>query len=216
VLRSGPEARQYAELLEDLRSESNRWAGPDRATVVLDLADLLARAACPDEEARLRLAMALLRPLHDHRTRLEPDQAGFAAQLSGELGTGLEWPEADQAGPGHALTDVVSLNVLLYSLDEGVLARTAALLETLVPGAEVKLSHDHVGTPRLRQHARGADLIVLATRCAKHAATGFIRSHGRPSAQVIEADGSGSASMLRAVMAGLHAHTGQMNPDSAA
>jgi hypothetical protein len=216
VFRSGPEAHQYAELLEDLRSESSRWAGPDRATVVLDLADLLARAACPDEEARLRLAMALLRPLHDHLVRLEPDEARFAAQLSGELGTGLEWPEADQAGPGRALTDVPSLNVLLYSLDEGVLARTAALLETLVPGAEVKLSHDHVGTPRLRQHARGAELIVLATRCAKHAATGFIRSHARPSAQVVEADGSGSASMLRAVMVGLHARTAQMHAGSAA
>ena len=216
VLRSSPQARQYAELLDDLRSESNRWVGPDRATIVLDLADLLARAAPADEEARLRLAMALLRPLHDHRTRLEPDQAGFAAQLSAELRTGLEWPAAEQAGPGQALTDVGGLNVLLYSLDEGVLARTAALLETLAPGAEVRLSHDHVGTPRLRQQARGADLIVLATRCAKHAATGFIRSHARPSAQVTEADGSGSASMLRAVMAGLAARTAQMNPGSAA
>ena len=215
VLRSGPEARQYVELLEDLRSESNRWAGPDRATVVLDLADLLARAACPDEEARLRLAMALLRPLRDHLARLEPDQARFAGQLSGELGTGLEWPEAEQTDPGRALIDVPSLNVLLYSLDEGVLTRTAALLGTLVPGAEVKLSHDHVGTPRLRQHSRGADLIVLATRCAKHAATGFIRSHAHSSAQVVEADGSGSASMLRAVMAGLYARTAQMNPSSA-
>jgi hypothetical protein len=158
----------------------------------------------------------LLRPLHDHLARLEPDQTRFAAQLSGELGTGLEWPEADQAGPDRAFTDSPSLNVLLYSLDEGVLARTRALMETLAPGAEVKLSHDHVGTPRLRQYARGADLIVLATRCAKHAATGFIRSHAYPSAQVIEADGSGSASMLRAVMAGLQARTTQMNPDSAA
>ena len=127
----------------------------------------------------LRLAMALLRPLRDHLARLEPDQAEFAGQLSGELSTGLEWPEAEQAGPSRALIDVPSLNVLLYSLDEGVLTRTAALLETLVPGAEVKLSHDHVGNPRLRQHARGSDLIVLATRCAKHAATGFIRSHAR-------------------------------------
>ena len=62
MLRSGPPEHEYAELLEDLRSESDRWAGPDRASTVLDLADLLARAANP-EEAQLRLAMALLRPL---------------------------------------------------------------------------------------------------------------------------------------------------------
>jgi hypothetical protein len=183
------------------------------------LADLLVQAAPADEEARLRLAMALLRPLHDHRGRLEPDQAGFAAQLSAELHTGLEWqkPEqAKQADPGQAPAAEVTLNVLLYSLDERVLARTEALLRTLAPGAEVRLSHDHVGTPRLKQQARGADLIVLATRCAKHAATGFIQSQARPSAQVIEADGSGSASMLRAVMAGMAAHTARMNPGYAA
>jgi hypothetical protein len=154
--------------------------------------------------------------LRDHLARLEPDQARFAGQLSRELGTGLEWPEAEQAELGSALIDLPSLKVLLYSLDEGVLMRTAALLETLAPGSEVKLSHDHVGTPRLRQHSRGADLIVLATRCAKHAATGFIRSHARSWTQVIEADGSGSASMLRAVMAGLRASTAEMNPDAVA
>ena len=216
VLRSGPTTHQYTELLEDLRSESNRWAGPDRATVVLDLTDLLARAACPDEEARLRLTMALLRPLRDHFARLEPDQARFAGQLSRELGIGLEWPGAEQVGPGSPLMDLPPLKVLLYSLDEGVLMRTAALLETLVPGAEVKLSHDHVGTPRLRQHSRGAELIVLATRCAKHAATGFIRSNARSSTRVIEADGSGSASMLRAAMAGLRASIAEMNSGSVA
>ena len=61
--------------------------------------------------------------------RLEPDQARFAAQLSDELGTGLEWPQHGSAGPDR----VPSLKVLLYSLDEGVLERTAALLPR--PGA---------------------------------------------------------------------------------
>jgi hypothetical protein len=216
VLRSGPEASQYAELLEDLRSESNRWAGPDRATVVLDLADLLARAACPDEEARLRLSMALLRPLRDHLVRLEPDQARFAGQLSRELGVGLEWPKAEQMGSDASPIGLPALKVLLYSLDEGVLMRTAGLLESLIPGVEVKVSHDHVGTPRLRQQSRGADLIVLATRCAKHAATGFIRSHARSSAHVIEANGSGSASMLRAAMTGFRASAVLVNVGSSA
>ena len=94
-LRSGPDAGVYASLLDDLEDESNRWAGPDRATVVLDLIDLLVRAACPDEDARLRLALALLRPLRDQDGRLEPEQARFARQLSGELQVGLE-----SAGPG--------------------------------------------------------------------------------------------------------------------
>jgi hypothetical protein len=160
--------------------------------------------------------MALLRPLRDHLVRLEPDQARFAGQLSRELGVGLEWPKAEQMGSDASPIGLPALKVLLYSLDEGVLMRTAGLLESLIPGVEVKVSHDHVGTPRLRQQSRGADLIVLATRCAKHAATGFIRSHARSSAHVIEANGSGSASMLRAAMTGFRASAVLVNVGSSA
>lgn len=204
VLRAGPAPREYAELLDDLRAECGRWAGPDRASVVLDMADLLARSACPEQEARLRLAISLLRPLHDHRTRLELDQAHFATQLDGELGVGLEWAGAEEAVDGRGpLDDLPSLRVLLYSLDEGVLDRTSTILGTLAPAAEVRLSHDHAGTQRLRQYARGADVIVLATRCATHAATGFIRANAAATAVVTEADGSGSASLLRAAITAL-------------
>ncbi|GFJ85011.1 hypothetical protein Phou_091910 [Phytohabitans houttuyneae] len=59
-------------------------------------------------------------------------------------------------------------------------------------------SHDHVGSRQFKQWIRKADAIVMATRCATHAATGFIRAHCRPDAIVREADGSGSASLLRA------------------
>ena len=68
---------------------------------------------------------------------------------------------------------------------------------------DVRSSHDHVGTPRLRQQSRTADVIVLATRCATHAATGFIRANAASTALVAEADGSGSASLLRAAIAAL-------------
>jgi hypothetical protein len=204
-LRSAPDAGEYADLLDDLRSECGRWAGPDRATVVLDFVDLLARTASPDHEARLRLALSLLRPLHDHHSRLEPDEARFAAQLSEELSTGLEWPPPDLAVPGNRLADLPSLKVLLYSLDEGVLARANSVLSAIAPSVSVKLNHDHVGTSRLKQHSRSADVIVMATRCATHAATGFIRANAASTALIGEADGSGSASLIRAAVAGLQA-----------
>ena len=88
TLRSAPEAAGYAALLDDLRAECGRWASPDRAVVVLDLADLLARAACPDDEARLRLVISLLRPLADHQLRLDPDQASLGRQSRSGVGSG--------------------------------------------------------------------------------------------------------------------------------
>jgi hypothetical protein len=208
-LRSGPDAGTYASLLDDLEDESNRWAGPDRATVVLDLVDLLVRAACPDEDARLRLALALLRPLRDQDGRLEPEQARFARQLSGELQIGLDWQMRDEASLDNSLPNIPTTQVLLYSLDERVLERTKTLLGEIAPNVDVRLSHDKVGSQSLKQQTRGAEVIVMATRCAKHAATGFIRQHASGTSVVAEADGSGSASLLRAAIAALRARTGQ-------
>jgi hypothetical protein len=202
-LRSGPDASAYANLLNDLSGESTRWAGPEQATVVLDLVDLLVRAACPDQDARLRLALALLRPLCDQDTRLEPEQARFARQLTRELKVGLSWPPQDEASHDSSLSVIPAMQVLLYSLDERVLERTKTLLGEIAPNADVRLSHDKVGSQSLRQQSRGADVIVMATRCAKHAATGFIRQHASTTSVIMEADGSGSASLIRAAISAL-------------
>ncbi|MFI7578005.1 protein DpdD [Micromonospora sp. NPDC049497] len=203
VLRSAPDSATYAQLLDDLAAEASRWAGPDRAPVVLDLVDLVARSACPDADARLRVGYRLLRPLSDHSTRLDHDQAGFAAQLSIEVGVELPWPPTDEevASPW---SDVPAQDLLLYSLDESVLDRVTTALAALVPQVNIITSHDHVGSRQLKQWVRRADVVVMATRCATHAATGFIRSNSRPMTLIREADGSGSASLLRAATAALN------------
>ena len=48
--------------------------------------------------------------------------------------------------------------------DLGVLHRVSAILGTITSGLKLKISHDHVGSPRLRQQSRQAEVIVLATR----------------------------------------------------
>ncbi|MFF3030733.1 hypothetical protein ACFVS7_06910 [Streptomyces rubiginosohelvolus] len=88
------------------------------------------------------------------------------------------------------------MKVLLYSLDEAVLTRCAEEIKYPAPGVDAVRSSDHVGSAQLRQKARSADLGVIATRCAKHAATGFITQHAHTQ-HIFYADGSGSASMLQ-------------------
>ncbi|MEU2661926.1 hypothetical protein [Micromonospora sp. NPDC007220] len=203
VLRSAPDAATYAHVLDDLTAEASRWAGPDRAPIVLDLIDLLARSGCPDHDARLRAGYMLLRPLSDHGSRLESDQAAFAAQLSTEIGIELPWPTLAEETAASAWSPVPAQELLLYSLDERALDRVAAALATLAPQVNVVTSHDQVGSRQFKQWVRRADVVVMATRCATHAATGFIRSHSRPATVIREADGSGSASLLRAATAAL-------------
>ena len=91
------------------------------------------------------------------------DQASLARQFGQELGKGLQWPDAGEP-VGRFCPACPSLNVLLYWLDLGVLHRVSAILGTITPGLKLKISHDHVGSPRLRQQSRQAEVIVLATR----------------------------------------------------
>jgi len=206
ILRSSPDRMTYTSLLDDLGAETDRWVSADRALVVLDLADLLVRMPCPHDDARLRLAFKLLGPLVAQAGRLDAELRTFAQQIAGELGTGLSWPpivDAEQPIVEPTLADLPALKVMLYSLDEAALERTRAVLAVLVPQLAIRTMSDHVGTPRLKQHTQHSDIVVLATRCATHAATGFIRTHLMEGAIINEADGSGSASLLRAATGAL-------------
>ena len=86
------------------------------------------RAACPDEDARLRLALALLHPLHAHPARLDPSETMLARQLSSELATGLTWAPPIGHEEEVAVAPLAPATVLLYSLDHAVLKLTPAVL----------------------------------------------------------------------------------------
>lgn len=197
VLRSAPTVGDYARLVDDLSAEVDRWASVERSTVELDLADMLARNASPNPEARLRLTTRLLEPLSRQRARISLDELRMARQIDRELDLGLVWDEPEGAQP---TTEQIEGNLLLYSLDEAVLSRVQGALAELAPNLAVRSSHDRVGNSQLRDWSRRADFIVLAIRCAKHAATGFIRQHASERAVIVEANGGGSASLLRAAM----------------
>lgn len=197
VLRSAPAPGDYARLVDDLSAEVDRWASVERSSVELDLADMLARNASPNPEARLRLTTRLLEPLSRQRARISLDELRMARLIDHELGLGLVWnqPEGMQS-----TAQQIEGNLLLYSLDEAILSRVQSALFELAPGLNVRSSHDRVGNPQLKDWSRRADYIVLAIRCAKHAATGFIRQHAKERAVIVEANGGGSASLLRAAM----------------
>jgi hypothetical protein len=202
-LRASPSASVYSELLDELSESCPQWVSPENALVALDFADRLVLAACPDDDARMNLAIALLDPLNSRQGRLEDSDLAIAAQLSGELAIPLDWRStADRSDEEPSFASLPSMTVLLYSLDTAVLDRTSAELQRLAPGLKIATSHDKVGTDALKKKSRNADIVVLATRCAKHAATGFITENVRKPV-ITYADGSGSASLLRAATDGL-------------
>jgi hypothetical protein len=60
---------------------------------------------------------------------------------------------------------------------ESAARRAAETLRRLVPTIRVETTADHSGNDRLADLSRGADVFVLVTAAAKHAATDFIEDH---------------------------------------
>lgn len=88
----------------------------------------------------------------------------------------------------------------MYSLRESALRRAEMVLRELCPGARIDVFHDLVGgSAALRTASASADLFVLATAAAKHAATLFIESNRPKSRATLYARGQGSASLLEAI-----------------
>ena len=100
----------------------------------------------------------------------------------------------------------VSLSIALYTLTERAARQVMNVLETAAPGVRVTLCHDLVATPRLKQLARQADLFVVATGSAKHAATICIDANRPPEKPTLRPTGRGAASMLTAIRKHLEEH----------
>ncbi len=203
--RGAPPAAAYGDVLEIIQDSVPRWASAANVERTLDILDVLARAACPDSEARTRVTTLALEPLYRGRRRLPADLIWLAGQIAAECGLDLDWtpPGGPQPEDTSAPASYGDTTLLVYSLDPGALQRTVDGLVKVAPGLKVHQCSQKVGTDQLREQTRSADAIALATRCAKHAATGFIRKYARAGAPVQEADGAGSASLLRAAIAAL-------------
>lgn len=199
-LRAAPGESDYRELLQDLADFRARWSSIDTAATAIDIADLVVCAPTADSQARQAFVASALEPLHALRHRLPPSLRTVAALVTADLGLEWEWasPDVDLVDDENSAF-VLPRALLLYSLDKGVLARAKSAIGELYPSLTVHLSDAKVGSDALKSHVRNAEVVVLATRKATHAATLFIQSHVRESTRVAYADGCGSGSMMRAV-----------------
>jgi hypothetical protein len=109
---------------------------------------------------------------------------------------------ADEVEEGDALgRDALrGKTVAIYTLTESAAVRARDFLVRNFDGVAVSLSSDHVATDRLSSLARSADIFVIATRSAKHAATTFIEAQRPKTRPPVYTSGRGSVSLVRAVL----------------
>lgn len=201
-LRSGPSAVEYSDVLGDIRAFAPQWVSIATASRAIDLADAVACGPVGDGAARMDFVATLLSPLNQQRHRMPRSLLQLARLVTDDVTLDYDWTVAESDVEESADSPRIEHRILLYSLDSGTLDRVRTVIAQRWPDARVYVSDDKDGNPTLRQHARNADLIVMATRRATHAATGFIGNNAA-GAVIRYPDGSGSASMLRAVEDGV-------------
>lgn len=86
--------------------------------------------------------------------------------------------------------------VVLYSLTESAITRAKQILHGLLPNIDVRTNSEHDGSPQLAQLSKGADVFVVVTASAKHAATNFITAE-RGSKPIVKVNSRGSSAILR-------------------
>lgn len=200
LLSAGLEPRKYRDLLDDVTELAGSGVGVEMVYWLLEIIEDLYRYSSPDPTAResfLHSSLAKVAPIFQ---RLSSLQRAAIKKLADELG----WAPAgfaevaQQESPDLLSVRLSGKRIAIYTLTESSSRQAKESLEEIAPGIVIDCSADHVGTGRLRAMAEGADLFVITSLSAKHAATDFIRAH-RGNRPLVYAQGRGFSSILRAV-----------------
>ena len=210
VLELGVTVEQYRDVVGWGTELWERFPAPKNVDWVLDLLDLLAAYPSPDREVRLRLLQAVasrFQQFSGQGQSIQSQQWLIFRHRCKELGHAellQAFPKPAAGGDSNyegvaGFAKLKDRSVALYTLTESVGQRVAAFLKEVCPSVSVEVNHDHVCTDRLRAAARNADIFVVATMSAKHAATDCIDANRAKSLPLLRPNGKGSASMLAAL-----------------
>lgn len=138
--------------------------------------------------------------LRPYRSALDVADVGALEVVASELGAVVpaDFQTVSRAteDPKAAYSHLEAKTVVLHSLTETAITRASQVLKRLVDSIDVRTNSEHDGSPQLAQLSANADLFVVVTASAKHAATTFIDGHrrGRPTVLV---NSRGSSAILR-------------------
>jgi hypothetical protein len=202
LLQLGIPRDRYVEICKDATDLWNTSASVAAMDWALEMIDTLLFYPCPDKSVRMDVFVAVAGRAHDFKRLLEARQCALLRMLAGDFQL-AEWKDVFRAQQeiqddteASAYTRLKDKMVAIYSLSERVSGRAKAMLEDLCPGVEVRINSDHVGTASLKSLAREADIFVVNTASAKHAATNFISANRKPSAVTLFHNARGTQSLL--------------------
>jgi hypothetical protein len=197
---------RYIQLVGDLLEFFQRIRSTNGFGWGLEVLDQLLDIPCPDDAARQRFASGLVGAAQrsDLRlTQLQVEVLEQLATLAGLPGVTQHFPRVTQkVGRGEGIDQLAAAlsgkTVAIYTLTAGVAERASTYITRLAKDCQVWTSQDKVASERLVHFAKSADVFVVVTRSAKHAATDAIRAN-RGDAALLYARGKGTSSVLEAL-----------------
>jgi hypothetical protein len=204
----GATKTRYGEMLDAVVAAVHAVGSPSVLPTLIRALEMLIATPSVDgmrrQDAAIRLLHCTIRWWH----RVSRAEQLLLGALASELDVQAALTPPEVAPDESAVDDPWDLlkdkYIAFYSLDASALKRTAQLLQQLCPSVRIATFEEHVATTPMQEAAKRADLFVLATKSAKHAATTFIETF-LDSGRVAYATGKGSSSMVQAVRAWLGA-----------
>lgn len=205
LLTLGLNQSRYRSLLDDCLMLNGEAMSKRTVYWMLDVLEETLLNPCPDEEARRAFWYAACTRLMQLKAFFTPGQKMVFDSLATDLG----WPAQSEQEERVAHVSANALRqqlqkaldgkfVAIYTLTESAARQATNVLKELAPTLRVESSHDKVASTALKSLAHQADIFVMVTASAKHAASGYIQQE-RQNKPTLYANGRGFSSIVRVI-----------------
>jgi len=209
ALSTDAQSNEFEELLETLEAAWNHVAAPRHLDWALNVLDILIAFNVKQHAPVDRFFLQITNGFREWSRRIRPDQWALFEQLAADLGhsdllTGLQPDDDVSSEEAQSLSSrLAGKTVAIYTLTERIGHRAADIIQSQFTDVRVQLAHDKVASDRLEQLSRNADVFIVNTWDAKHAATNAIRQHRANDKVTLQPTSKSAGGLIRALFAHL-------------
>ena len=183
-------------------------AAPRHFDWVLSMLDLLIDTGTQQHASLTPVLAAITESCRSWIRRVSDDQWSLLALLASDLNLcalleGIR-PKTDSEYPDEisSIRDALKgKSIAVYSLTERIARRFGQMAAYAFDGIKIQYVHDKALTDRMKTLARSADIFIINTWDAKHAATNGIKDNRPTSAITLEPDGKSASGLMRCLFA---------------
>ena len=182
-------------------------AAPRHLDWALSMLDLLIDTGTQQHANLAPILVAITESIRPWARRVNADQWSLFKLLASDLGLyelleGLR-PESELDSPADATSYRDALkgkSIAVYSLTERIARRFGQLAEQAFDGIKIHYIHDKSLTDRMKSLAQSADIFIINTWDAKHAATNGIKDCRSHLMTTIQPNGKSASSLFACLM----------------